>query len=437
MTRILMLVSLLSLAIGCPSDPDDDDTTPATDDDDDSAPIDPCGAVYVPQSPLTGGEPVAAVYTDQGIGTSAQPLRVRTGVYGDPTTSLAVIWETDLDTTASVVEWGVDDPDENRKPGYSFVLGPDGGDQVRVHEARICDLEPGSTIQYRVGAEGVASETFPYTTFDPAADSLSFMVLGDTRNGHDIHAQLTDDAMTRSPRFMLHTGDYLFLANNLTEWAEFFGANTPELASMPLLPVHGNHELFLTEYFGMVAAPGNEEWYSLDLGPLHLAVINDSRDDDSIDEQALWLDQDLAKSTAAFDVVVSHRAFYSSGNHGSTETLQQRIGPILDAHQVPLVFSGHDHGYERTWPLVGGEVALAGGTTYVITAGGGADLYSFDGDVFTAYTESAHHYVHVQIDGDQLTMQAIRQDGTVMDELLIGGATREKSEQGALVPSRM
>jgi acid phosphatase type 7 len=422
MTRILLLASVLSLTLGCPSSGDDDDTTAAADDDDDSAPVDPCGAVYEPQSPLSGDTPVAAAYTDQGIGASAQPLRVRTGVYGDPTTSLAVLWETDVDTTASVVEWGAGDAGENRKPGYSFLLGPEGGDQVRVHEARICDLEPGSTIQYRVGADGAMSDGYTYSTFDPAADSLSFMVLGDTRGGHDTHDQLTDDAMTRDPRFMLHTGDYLFLANSLDEWAEFFGAATPELASMPLLPVHGNHELFLTEYFGMVAAPGNEEWYSLDLGPLHLAVINDSRDDDSIDEQAQWLDQDLAKSTAAFDVVVSHRAFYSSGNHGSTETLQERIGPILDAHAVPLVFSGHDHGYERTWPLVGGEVALAGGTTYIVTAGGGADLYGFDGDWFTAYTESAYHYIHVAIAGDQLTMQAIRLDGTVMDELVIGAS---------------
>ncbi len=421
MTRFLFLATSLLLAIGCPtSGDDDDDTTPAGDDDTTPA-VDPCGVIYQPQSPLVADDPVEAQSTDQGIGANPQPLRPRTGLYGDATTSFAVIWETDLDTTASVVEWGLADTGENRKTGYSFLVGPEGGTQVRVHEARICDLQPGTTVQYRVGAEGAMSETFAYTTFDPAATALSFVVMGDSRGGHDTQAQLTDAAMSHDPRFLLHTGDYLSLANNLDEWAEFFDAATPELTSMPLVPVHGNHELFLSEYFGMVAAPGNEEWYSLDLGPLHLAVINDSRDDTSLDEQAQWLDQDLAKSTAAFDVVVSHRAFYSSGNHGSTETLQERIGPVIDAHDVPLVFSGHDHGYERTPPLRGGALTAEGGATYVITAGAGADLYSFDGDWFTAYTESSYHYVHVDISGSQLTMQAIRLDGVVMDEVVIEG----------------
>ena len=436
MRRIWILAAMLGLLLGCPSD-DDDDTTPTADDDDDDSTepaVDPCGPVYEPQSPLVENEPVPALYTDQGVGPSPQPLRVRTGLYGDPTTSLTVLWETDVDTTASVVEWGVDDPGENRKPAYSFVLGPEGGDQVRVHEARICDLEPGATVRYRVGADGAMSDTYAYATFDPAADSLSFFVVGDTRDGHDVHEQLLDHAAAVEPRFVLHTGDYLFLANSLAEWAEFFDAETPELASIPLVPVHGNHELFLSEYFGMVSAPGNEEWYSLDLGPLHVAVINDSRDDESIQAQAEWLDADLAKSTAPFEIVVSHRAFYSSGNHGSTETLQELIGPVLDAHGVPLVCSGHDHGYERTLPLTAGEVAETGGTTYVICAGGGAGLYGFDGDWFTAYTESAHHYVHVQITGDQLTMRAVRLDGSLMDEYVIGGdgaAVRAAGTSGA------
>ena len=412
------------LSFGCSSDRADDDTTGIPADDDSDDPTDPCGQVFQPQSPLVSDTPVEALNTDEGIGANPEPLRVRTGLYGDAATSFSILWETDLDTTATVIEWGVGDVSENRKAGYTFLLGPEGG--VRVHEARICDLSPGTTIQYGVGSDAAFSEVASYTTFDPAAEALSFLVIGDTRDGHDIQAQLVDAAMSHDPAFLLHTGDYLFLAADLEEWAEFHDAATPELASMPLVPVHGNHELFLSEYFGMVAAPGNEEWYSLDLGPVHLAVLNDSRDDDGIDEQAQWLDADLAESTAAFDIVVTHRAFYSSGNHGSTETLQQRIVPIIDAHDVPLVFSGHDHGYERTLPLRGGAVAQDGGTTYVISAGAGADLYGFDGDWFTAHSEGAFHYTHVSVSGDQLTLRAIRLDGSLMDEVVIDSSSRDR-----------
>ncbi len=419
--QALLLVAAF-LVVACSKDRDDD-SSPADDDatsgDDDAAVGDPCGTVYVPQSPLVEDPPVAAESTDQGLGAAPLPQHVRTGLYDDAATSLVVQWETDLDTTASVIDWGTDDVAQNRKVGSSFLLGPEGGTQVRLHEVRLCELRPGTTLQYRVGADGAMSDTYTYTTFDPAATSLSFMVIGDTRDDHEIQAQLTDAAMAHAPQFLLHTGDYLFLANSIAEWSEFFDASTPELTSMPMVPVHGNHELFLAEYFGMVAAPGNEEWYSVDLGPLHVAVINDSRDDESIAEQAQWLDADLTASTAAFDIVVTHRAFYSSGNHGPTEVLQELIMPVVDAHEVPLVFSGHDHGYERTLPLTAGAVDEAGGTTYVICAGGGAGLYGFDGDWFTAHAEAAHHYVHVAVEGDRLEMKAYRLDGSLMDELIL------------------
>ena len=382
--------------------------------------VDPCGVIYEPISPIVEADPVPAQRTAEGIGYAPQPTGIRTGLYDDAATSFAVLWETGVDTTATVVQWGLEDPEENTRTGYTFLLGSE-SDPVRVHETRICGLEPGTTYQYRVGAEDAFSNVYSFTTDDPAAQSLSFVALGDSRDSEQTMEALMDMGMDHDPQFLLHTGDFLYLAHDTDEWREFWAVTTPELSEIPLIPVHGNHELFLEQYFGMVAAPGNEEWYSYDIGPLHLAVLNDSRDSDGLAEQAAWLDEDLAQSTAPFKIVATHRAFYSSGNHGSTATLQEHIMPVIEAHDIPLVLTGHDHGYERTHPMRGGEVqsSTAEGTTYVVTGGAGASLYGFAGDLFTAYTESVNHYCHIDISDDQLTFTAYRLDGTLLDQVVL------------------
>jgi hypothetical protein len=78
-------------------------------------------------------------------------------------------------------------------------------------------------------------------------------------------------------------------------------------------------------------------------------------------------------------------------------------------HQVDLVFSGHDHDYERTVPI--------GGVIYVVSGGGGKDLYEAGRSEWTAFSRSVRHAVLVRIDGRSLSLEAIEPDGAVFDHL--------------------
>jgi acid phosphatase type 7 len=402
-------------------DSGDDDSSPVGDDDD-SAPAykDPCGTIYVPQGGYDTDPPVAALYTDQGVGADPTPLRVRTSFYLDSSTSVAVQWDTDMATTASVIEWGEAQVDENRKLGATFVLGPKGGTQARVHEARLCDLAPGTTLQYRVGVDGAFSDTYTYTTIDPAATELTILVVGDSRGGNGTLADLVSLAVPHDPQLVIHTGDMVNAGSSLSEWADLYD-HMPELATTPMVSVHGNHEYLAEEFFGMVASPGDEEYFSLDIGPVHLAVLNDSRDPVEMEAQAAWLDQDLAKTSATFTVLATHKPMYSSGTHGGEGITHGKIVPVLDDREVDLVLCGHDHGYERTLPLCNEAVIenAADGTTHVTAGGGGAYLYTFVGDWFTAHSESVHHMVIVTVSERVLTLTAVRHDGSVMDEFVL------------------
>jgi hypothetical protein len=74
-----------------------------------------------------------------------------------------------------------------------------------------------------------------------------------------------------------------------------------------------------------------------------------------------------------------------------------------------LVFSGHDHDYERTVQIKG--------VTYVVTGGGGKDLYEAGESEWTDFSSSVHHAVRVRIDGDRLRLEAVEPTDIVVDRL--------------------
>ena len=70
-----------------------------------------------------------------------------------------------------------------------------------------------------------------------------------------------------------------------------------------------------------------------------------------------------------------HKSMYSAcTRHGSNEGLREAWGPVLDEHEVDLVVAGHNHIYERSVPVRGGEAA-EDGTVHLVSGGAGAPIY--------------------------------------------------------------
>ena len=77
-----------------------------------------------------------------------------------------------------------------------------------------------------------------------------------------------------------------------------------------------------------------------------------------------WFEDELKKSTSNWKIPFFHHPLYSSGErHGSDIRLRQVIEPMLLANDVTVVFTGHDHFYERTKPQ--------NGITYFVVGSGG------------------------------------------------------------------
>ncbi|MDQ1568767.1 MAG: hypothetical protein QOF96_3647, partial [Actinomycetota bacterium] len=86
------------------------------------------------------------------------------------------------------------------------------------------------------------------------------------------------------------------------------------------------------------------------------------------DAQARWLADRLAEpAPPLFTVAVFHQPVFSCGLHGRTPEVITHWYPTLDSGKVPLVLNGHDHDYQR--------FLTAEGTTFIVTGGGGRELY--------------------------------------------------------------
>jgi acid phosphatase len=85
--------------------------------------------------------------------------------------------------------------------------------------------------------------------------------------------------------------------------------------------------------------------------------------------------------------------------------------PLFEAASVPLVISGHFHGYERL---------VANGITYLVAGGGSATLYSIGERL--PQSQVAHrrtHFVLLEIDDQAIDVTTYALGGEVLDQMEI------------------
>jgi hypothetical protein len=373
---------------------------------------------------VTGAEAPAFPETPV-LGADPAPFHVHLGFLGDPRTTMGVVWRTDVDTTATTVEYGpAGGALDERVDGVTFryVAGLGGLDgEVRIHEAHLCGLQPGTAYDYRVGgvvdgqqawSEVRTFRTAPDVTADPSA-TVRVGVVGDSRGGYDVWADLAEQLQAQAVDLVVFSGDAVEFGQIQSQWDEFFGAAPELLASVPLVSAHGNHDLNSVNYFSQFAMPGNESDFSFDFGHAHFTVLNDSplNVGDLSTTTRAFLEADLeAHADARWKVAVHHRPLWSSGTrHGSDRTLREQWGTLYDQHAVDLSLAGHDHIYERSRPMRGDEVQLAGeGTVYIVSGGAGAPLYGTEPDFFTEVSESTYCAGVIEIGPDTLSGQTFR-----------------------------
>jgi hypothetical protein len=64
-----------------------------------------------------------------------------------------------------------------------------------------------------------------------------------------------------------------------------------------------------------------------------------------------WLINDLDSSSQPWKIVVFHQPAFSSGDATVRNSQMRAVAKFLEDHGVNMVFNGHEHNYQRTYPL--------------------------------------------------------------------------------------
>lgn len=257
----------------------------------------------------------------------------------------------------------------------------------------------------------------------PANDKIRFAVIGDWGTGdHDQvgTARQMIAAHQRTPfDFVISAGDNVYPNGSGRYFGKHFEQPFADLLRdrVNFYAVLGNHDVDAgrqdqCQYplFNM----GGHCYYKLERGNgLVDFFMLDSTDFDST--QATWLETSLRASRAKWKIAVFHHPIYSSGRtHGSATGLRKRLEPLFTRYGVSVVFSGHDHTYERTIPQQGIQYFVSG-------AGGKCRRGDVDkgSSIRAASFDEDNHFMVIEIDDNQVSFQAISETGVVVDNGLV------------------
>ena len=282
-----------------------------------------------------------------------------------------------------------------------------------------------------VGGENLTPDAdYRFRTASPGP--FSFLVFGDSGEGSSGQIAVALRLATEQPDLVLHVGDVSQINGVFDDYAAYyFDFYFSLMRQVPFYSVPGNHDYYTANalpYLSFQAPPvdnvpdaGLGRYYSFDRGDVHFIAIDSNQlaDDNASRTMLAWLEQDLAKTKAAWRIPFFHHLPYPIEHHVGDPicaAAQQQLVPLFEKYGVQVVFNGHEHTYQRTKPMRGGVPVTAGaGTVYMVSGGGGGTLHPVVPMDFLAKAASVYHYLRVEADASKITIHAIGTDGVEFD----------------------
>jgi hypothetical protein len=258
-----------------------------------------------------------------------------------------------------------------------------------------------------------------HLTLPNEKDSVKFVSIGDTGTGGRPQIELANIMAAYHNiypfEFVIMAGDNIYGSEKPTDMKRKF-----EDVYRPLLDRGvkfyaslGNHDDTDQRFYPLFNM-GGEEYYRFQKGGASFYALN------SVDlekPQIEWFERELAKDDSKWKIAFFHHPAYSSGGrHGSSERVRRTLEPIFIRYGVDIVFSGHDHIYERIKPQ--------NGIQYFVTGAGGK-LRKGNVEEGSTLTETAFDadlsFLMLEITDGRMHFQAISRTGQTVDS---GSITR-------------
>ena len=253
-------------------------------------------------------------------------------------------------------------------------------------------------------------------------ESLRFAVIGDSGELGD--AQTAIAGLLAKYRalfpyeFVLMVGDNTYDPSN-TMTREFEGPFKALLdQKVPFFASLGNHDQNVdlqTRYalFNM----GGQQRYAFRKGNVDFFALNSNKPDRA---QLRWIDETVPAAKGPWKIAFFHHPLYSSGYHSQPLTggneqksLRALWEPRFCAYGVDVVFSGHEHYYERIKPRHGVQHFVTGATSKLRPD----DISTRNPNDFTAaFNDVDFSFMLIEISASELFFQTVTLTGEKLDE---------------------
>ena len=260
--------------------------------------------------------------------------------------------------------------------------------------------------------------------FGQATPKLHFCVWGDTRS---MDSKVTDLLDKANPELVIHSGD-LWSDIGMSKWKSNV-TSKPNLNALlnanKLLVAWGNHES-CSELTGFSPSLVRNKAcnYSFTEGNCFFICMGENpASNQSFLEAQL---SSAAAKAAKWRIIYHHYPIYCCGGHAANGNSSYEA--LCDKYNVAFSFSGHSHNYDRSKVLYNRAAVFTGnvipatqkGTTYTVSGGGGAPLYSVATKTWQEKAISTTHFMELFAYDDSMRVKVYNNAGKLIDNYVRG-----------------
>jgi hypothetical protein len=243
-------------------------------------------------------------------------------------------------------------------------------------------------------------------------DSVKFAAIGDTGTGDPPEYEVADQMASWHGRFpfdlVVMLGDNMYGSQQPADFVRKFERPYQRLldAGVQFFACLGNHDRQSNDGYKPFNMNGNR-YYTYTRKNVRFFVL----DSNALDApQRVWIEGALQAATEPWKIVYLHHPLYSNGGrHGPEVDLRVQLEPLFVKYGVQVVYSGHDHVYERLKPQQGIQ--------YFVSGAGGqlrkGDLKPSP-DMAAGFDQDRSFMLN-EVAGDDLFFQVISRTGQTVD----------------------
>ena len=282
-----------------------------------------------------------------------------------------------------------------------------------------------------LASTGLLSQSSPLPN---RRDSVKFAAIGDNGTGERPQYEVGEQMANVRTKFpfdlVIMLGDNMYGSQRPGDFVKKFELPYAKLLSAGVkfqasLGNHDRSENVIYKPFNM----NGQRYYSFAKDNVRFFALDSTQMDP---KQREWLETSLRDAKEDWKICYFHHPLYSNAErHGASVDLRVLLEPVFVKYGVNVVFSGHDHVYERLKPQKG---------IYYFVSGSAGQLRKGNmspTDQTAAYFDQDQTFMVVEVAGDDMFFQAISRTGKTVDSGVIHRQSRgSEAGEGPRVGTR-